>query len=84
MKAFLSDALKYTNCLFHFFKHKVQCLEESLELPHKAWKVILSLSDIITNISPLGSILTAKANAQVKAAQPKINDQLCVHGGKIF
>lgn len=36
--------------------------EKSFELPYKAWKVIIPLSDIITNFSPLGSILTAKAN----------------------
>lgn len=50
--------------------------EKSLELLHKAQKVILPLTDIITTFSPLGYILTAKANKQVKEAHPKINDQL--------
>lgn len=58
--------------------------EKSLQLPHEAWKVILPLSGIITNFSPLGSILTAKTNKQVNTAHPKINDQLCVHEEETF
>lgn len=58
--------------------------EKSLELLHKAHKVILPLTDIITTFSPLGYILTAKANKQAKEAHPKINDQLRGHEGETF
>lgn len=56
--------------------------EKSLELLHKAQKVILHLTDIITTFSLLGYI--PKLNKQVKEAQPKINDQLCGHEGENF